>query len=154
MKLITIPLHELLDYIWRPYRDHANIPMDLASTIHSLDTEEVFCHIEFPDPNAPHLADGPPKIPKLWRKKDWDTSLAKWKAQKEESERERQKSFTRQATLDKLTKALADKAHLPLDIASNVATAIYISGNKELARFYGVEEALKAEGEIIPMKIL
>lgn len=159
MKSITLPLHELLDYMWG-YRSLSNANIQLAEQIKALDPLEELCHVELASdtehPPGENKAEGPPnpRLGIVWKKKDWDTSIHKWRLEKSESERVRVESFRRMELIDRLVVGIKSKFGLDKDLAINMANTIYISNNVELAKQFGVSEIeLRTNREQIPRKV-
>lgn len=81
-KQITLDLSEYLDDFWG-IRDRAQVSQDKAILIASIDKDEQYCHVEFPDTEntiTPNLLK-----PLVWRKKEWLSSYEKWKLDKRNS---------------------------------------------------------------------
>lgn len=130
---ITINFTDYLEMLWH-HRDKANITRDTATIIQSIDPNEIFCHVEWPEDNEHRCT-----IPAVWRKRDWETDIVKYRADKKKSEEFQAMFNERGEIIKELTQALMTKG-LPEPIAYNTATTIYDSNNTTLASAFGIGE--------------
>jgi hypothetical protein len=153
MKLITIPLHDFLDYIWHG-RDRACIDLELAQQIAAIDTDNELCHIEYPD-DKEHSELPRQNMPILWRKIDWNISHTKWLQLKAISEEYNAQLFAYKQKIAELEEGIRKtfgNAMAP-EMVTNMATSIYNLNNLSMAAQLGVAGPLKQIMEKPPVKV-
>jgi hypothetical protein len=142
MKTITLPLAEFLDILWHS-RSIANVDRHLADNIKSIDTDETFCHVEYPEDNARQGVGTPIKIPMVWRKNEWEINIINWTKEKLESDKRVAQRDAYVAKIQELTQAI-QKAMPMLDIEAcgSMARAIYQANNIPMAQHFGVARTI------------
>lgn len=84
-KKITLVLSEYLEDLWCG-RGRCQVTLDKGKLISTIDSEELYCHVEFPSVDRP--------VTIVWRLRDWKESQTKAAKDKERSARE-QKEWSR-----------------------------------------------------------
>lgn len=114
---VQVPLTLLLDLVIG-IKDHGVFGTNLSLVIQSLDKEEIFCHVEWPD-DYNKLTE-----PRIWRIDPWRVSYTKTMATRRRGEIERQLMDRKRSKVKELTLAIVKDSGLPENFACMLATNI------------------------------
>lgn len=128
---ITIRFADFVE-ILLSYNSNVLVPEHVAWLIHLKDKQETFVHVEFPDKKNEL------KEPRVWRKKDWDSSYVRWQQRKAKSEEERQKNWVFKDNVDAMCRAIMKATLLDRDSVVGIAARVVTKFDTKAAENFGV----------------
>ncbi len=149
-KTITLPLSEFLLTLWGT-KDFSIVDYALGVTIAQIDSDEIFSHVELDNfiraPQDARDVSTQNKVAKVWRKKDWITTLDKWTKDKNDAELRINEHNRKKEVLDRVTVALAEQFGTTKDDEMVVSIANTMVNKKKIEAILALCEGLQITAE-------
>jgi len=130
-KNITLPLKKWLRYTLGSF-PRADVDNDDALLISDIDSDEEFCHVEFPS------KENGLRVPRVWWINEWKSTYARYLIEKDRAEKQRKAWCLQQENAARIRKAMALKFGLDQDTVMAVAARIAAKKDQNKADFLGV----------------